>query len=212
MTVKRIVRPAIPPCWVPTTRKRRSPKLSPDVAAQLEMAAKQLMVDVIRARFEAIRTEIQWRGVQRDAMTIFAFTVVGVVLGSLNAIGMWAGVAALPVTYLASMWLHHDRRIGSLGNYLLTKIEPAMNEFDGLPGLEEFLDGFEKARKTGRHFSSIMSRLLFPSLQLTAIVAGIGMTRVPFGSVATSAMMGVTAIMLVATGVTFTKVKHIRTR
>lgn len=181
--------------------------ISPEVAAQLSMTATV-------ARFEAIRTEIQWRGIQRDAMVIFAFTVLGVVFGSINTVGMWILLAPIPITYLAAMWLHHDRRIGSLARYLLDQIEPAMKKHDALLGLEEYLDAFETARKSGSHFSAIMSRLLFPTLQLAASSTGVGIfiANGPSNSAVVGLVIVAAVIALTTIIFTFKKVKHIRIR
>lgn len=182
-------------------------------AAALEVTP-ELRVLVILGRYNSVRTEIQWRGVQRDAMVIFAFTLVGVVFGSIDKIGVWAMITSHPLIYLAVTWLHHDRRIGSLAHYLRHVIEPAMKEYDQLAGLEEHLDTHERARsyKQRYHFSSVMSRLLFPSLQGISLGAGIGLFihKGSFSLPAVSLVVVAAVLILGSIAFTFAKVKHVR--
>lgn len=177
-----------------------------------DAVAAQSKVEVTLARFEAVRSEIQWRGVQRDAMVIFAFTLVGVILGSVDKVGPWILLAALPITYLASMWLHHDRRVGSLASYLLEVLEPTLRGYDQLPGLEEYLNSFEPTRRKGKHFTSVMARLLFPTLQLALLGTGVGMfiSKGPLNPNLTVLVIVAGVVILMATALTFAKVKHIR--
>jgi hypothetical protein len=177
-------------------------------------ATPEMRLQVTLERHRATRTEIQWRGVQRDAMVIFAFTLMGVVFGGIDQIGAWILLAPFPLAYLASMWLQHDRRIGSLAHYLRNILEPAMEQYDNLTGLEKHLDEFEGARAYSQrfHFSSVMSRLLFPSLQGMALGTGIGLF-IHAGPYKPSVIVLVTVAALIILGstiLTFAKVKHIR--
>jgi hypothetical protein len=173
-------------------------------------------MQVTLQRYQAVRTEIQWRGVQRDATIIFAFTLVGVVLSSIDKIGAWVILMPLPLLYLATMWLQHDRRVGSLAHYLRHEVEPAMKQYDGLPGLEEHLNMHERSRSYNQsyHFSSIMSRLLFPSLQGIGLGAGVGLfiARGPINFPLTTLVVVAGVLILASIIFTFAKVKHIRIR
>lgn len=177
-------------------------------------ATPEMRLQVILERHRETRTEIQWRGVQRDAMVIFAFTLMGVVFGGIDQVGVWILLTPFPLIYLASMWLQHDRRIGSLAHYLRNVIEPAMEAIDGLQGLEKHLDEFEGARSYSKrfHYTSIMSRLLFPSLQGMALATGIGlfMRSGPYDPPLVTLVVVAALIILASTALTFAKVKHIR--
>jgi hypothetical protein len=99
-----------------------------------------LKLQALLARFQATKQEIQWRGVQRDALVVLALTfTVGIYVG-IDKIGAWVMLAPVPLLYVASMWLHHDRRIGFLAGYILNVVEPALKDYDDLEGLDEYLN------------------------------------------------------------------------
>ena len=68
----------------------------------------------VRTRYTMRATEIQWRGIQRDAAMVFAFLVCGTLINA----GVWALAAPILLMFLGSIWVHHDRRIGSNARYL----------------------------------------------------------------------------------------------
>ncbi|HSE61487.1 MAG TPA: hypothetical protein VLA88_04300 [Candidatus Saccharimonadales bacterium] len=185
-------------------------------AASPTQIGPELQVQVTLQRFIVTRSEIQWRGIQRDAMVIFAFTLMGVIMGSIDKVGVWVLLTPFPLVYLAALWLQHDRRIGSLSQYLRSVIEPALKAYDGLEGLEEYLNANERARSYAQrhHFTAVMARLLFPSLQSLALAAGLGIFvhRGSFGLLQNTLMAVGALIILGSIALTFSKVKHVRIR
>lgn len=175
-----------------------------------------LKLQALLARFQATKQEIQWRGVQRDALVVLALTfTVGIYVG-IDKIGVWVMLAPVPLLYVASMWLHHDRRIGFLAGYILNVVEPALKDYDDLEGLDEYLNDKDPARSFARrlHFSEIVGRLVFPGLQLAALASGVGI-YIAKGSFTPLTVWFVamgTVLMLVVIWLTFSKVKHIRQR
>jgi hypothetical protein len=175
-----------------------------------------LKLQALLARFQATKQEIQWRGVQRDALVVLALTfTVGIYVG-IDKIGAWVMLAPVPLLYVASMWLHHDRRIGFLAGYILNVVEPALKDYDDLEGLDEYLNDKDPARSFARrlHFSEIVGRLVFPGLQLAALASGVGI-YIAKGSFTPLTVWFVamgTVLMLVVICLTFSKVKHIRQR
>lgn len=175
-----------------------------------------LRLQALLGRFQATKQEIQWRGVQRDALVVLALTfTVGIYVG-IDKIGVWVILAPVPLLYVASMWLHHDRRIGFLASYILNVVEPALKEYDNLEGLDDYLNDKDPARSFARrlHFSAIVGRLVFPGLQLATLATGIGI-YIAKGSFSPLTVLSVAAgavLMLGVTWLTFIKVKHIRQR
>jgi hypothetical protein len=175
-----------------------------------------LKLQALLARFQATKQEIQWRGVQRDALVVLALTfTVGIYVG-IDKIGAWVMLAPVPLLYVASMWLHHDRRIGFLAGYILNVVEPALKDYDDLEGLDEYLNDKDPARSFARrlHFSEIVGRLVFPGLQLAALASGVGI-YIAKGSFTPLTVWFVamgSVLMLVVIWLTFSKVKHIRQR
>lgn len=163
--------------------------------------------ETLAARLAASRSEVQWRGALRDTtMFVIALGICGV--------GYQTGllVLGLPVILMfpAVQWLQHDRRIGSVAGYIRDVIEPALREVDGVMGLDEYLDQKERAQKRF-HFTSVVTRLFFPTLQSGMMMLGI----YRYSKVDISAFGDVLVWMVIAANIvvviwTFAKVKYIR--
>jgi hypothetical protein len=176
-----------------------------------EEAVTPVHPEFLKERYAATKNEMAWRGLQRDAMVPLTFLVCGAVL----PLGTWAMFGVVPIYFLGSIWLHHDRRIGRLAQYLRREIEPRMEAQDGVGGLEDFLDSVEDARSHRRrfHFTSINSRLFFPTFQAATLVSGLtyavthARTHVPLTLVEIVALLAAGIIAL-----TTIKVRHVRAR
>jgi hypothetical protein len=110
--------------------------------------------------------------------------------------------------------MHHDRRIGFLAAYTLIVLEPALEQYDRLVGLDRYLNDRDPTRSfTQRHhFTAIMSRMLFPGLQCLALAVGIGVyiAKGSFGAASVAGIAVATVVILAITTLTFLKVKHVR--
>jgi hypothetical protein len=174
-----------------------------------------LAIQATLGRFQATKGEVQWRAVQRDALVVLTLTFIVGVYVAVDKIGAWVMLTPLPLMVVASMWMHHDRRIGMLaGGYIKEVLEPALRQYDGLIGLEDYLNQKDSTRSFSQryHFTAIMSRLLFPGLQALALVTGLGVYIVkgPHTPV-TLVAVGVGSVLIsVLIAFTFVKVKHER--
>lgn len=188
----------------PTSKEQ--PSLTPEQVVALQATM---------GRFQATKAEVQWRAVQRDALVVLTLTfMVGVYVG-LDKIGLWVMLVPLSLTVVASMWMHHDRRIGMLaGGYIKEILEPALRGYDGLIGLEDYLNQKDSTRSFSQrhHFTAVMSRLLFPGLQALALATGLGL-YIAKGSFTPASVWAVVGGTILIGGVivyTFVKVKHER--
>jgi hypothetical protein len=138
-----------------------------------------------------------------------------VLCGSMYLASVFAVAAPAALLFLGAMWMHHDRRVGSNARYLRDVLEPAMHDCDGIEGFEAYLDRTEPNRShTMPSFTSAMSRLLFPVLQVAMV--GLGMGRyiaARHHDDGATTLMVVGVVLGIALAVfTFAKVKHQRLR
>ena len=71
-------------------------------------------INLLVARFTVRSSENQWRGIQRNAISIF---VVGIPVGAYFA-GTYALAAPLLLMFFAATWGQHDDRIGDNSRYI----------------------------------------------------------------------------------------------
>lgn len=178
---------------------------------------KVLKLQAILGRFQMAKGEVQWRAIQRDALVVLTLTFIVGVYVAVDKIGPWVMLTPPPLMIVAAMWMHHDRRIGMLaGGYIKHVLEPALKEFDGLIGLEDYLDQNDPTRSFAQrhHFTAIMNRLLFPGLQTLALLTGLGIyiAKGSFTAVSVWAVTIGTLLMGVIIVITFVKVRHERHR
>ena len=164
------------------------------------------------ARFNARASEIQWRGVQRDAIALFAL----ILCGSIAAAGVGALAAPVVLLFLASMWGQHDRRIGSNARYLRNILEPAMASEDQVEGFEEYLDKIERIRSHNQkwNFGAVTSRLYFPTLQSAMATLGVWRYAVSdnYPPLETTLVITASLVNLTIIALTWIKVKRERSK
>lgn len=163
----------------------------------------------IVARFLARCSEIQWRGVQRDGITIFAF----VLCAGLATIKLEL-VAPIPLLFVAAIWRQHDKRIGSGAAYLREAVEPRLHQVDSIESYEEYLNRVEKRTSSNNRwsFSALTARLFFPTLQISLLALGVYHYAVErhHSGILTSGVVVVTIVGVAITIVTWLNVKHER--
>jgi hypothetical protein len=158
---------------------------------------------LLLSRAQARVSDIQWRGVQRDATSYAALLVTG------GMIAKGAGVfVPLVVMFFAAWWLQHDTRIGSNARYLREVIEPTYG--DDVENFEEWLDRIEPARSynVSWSFSATMARIYFPTLQLAGLVYALVHAATLHHELPLT--ICISAIQLPLIVCTFIKVKHVR--
>ncbi len=136
-------------------------------SAQVPVTEQQLALMATTLRHQAATSEIQTRAAARWGILAFSMTALAFSL----AAGMAAFAAPFLLVFLGFWWMHEDKRMGAVAHYKKL-IEDRLEKYDGMGGLEDYLDSKGRGERKRFHVPVMLLRIFFPSLQVAATVRG----------------------------------------